>query len=271
TTSHTSAFHPALARAALPVQNGVQGESAGHRTSIVRSESVTLREPARDAMLERDPLPIPRARLRSVERCANIFLSLALLIFSAPVLLLSAVAIGLTSPGPILFRQVRIGVDRRWERADRRDDRRIQDMGGLPFTIYKFRTMYSAPESAVWATPDDPRVTPLGRVLRRYRIDELPQLFNVLKGDMNLIGPRPEQPQIFAKLRQEIQSYSARQRVMPGITGLAQVRHHYDTCVDDVRIKLHHDLEYIRARSAVVDLQILVRTVPTVFLRRGGW
>ena len=145
-------------------------------------------------------------------------------------------------------------------------------MGGKPFTIYKFRTMYEdgdAPQ--VWATPGDPRVTPIGRVLRKYRLDELPQLFNVLKGDMNVVGPRPEQPEIFADLRQEVSGYSYRQRVLPGITGWAQINQSYDTCIDDVRRKVELDLEYIGRTSAVEDLRIMAQTVPVMLGKRGAW
>src|SRR6185312_3655925 len=116
--------------------------------------------------------------------------------------------------------------------------------------IYKFRTMAAAgpgrdPAAEVWARPDDPRVTALGRLLRLYRLDELPQLLNVLRGDMNVVGPRPEQPTIFARLRDEIDRYQERQRVRPGITGWAQINQQYDSSVDDVRRKVQFDLEYI--------------------------
>jgi lipopolysaccharide/colanic/teichoic acid biosynthesis glycosyltransferase len=114
-------------------------------------------------------------------------------------------------------------------------------------------------------------VTPVGRVLRKYRLDELPQLFNVLKGDMNIVGPRPEQPEIFMKLRDEVERYGDRQRVLPGITGLAQINLHYDMSVDDVRKKVKFDLEYAARQSALEDLRTMVRTVPVVLFRRGGW
>jgi lipopolysaccharide/colanic/teichoic acid biosynthesis glycosyltransferase len=124
---------------------------------------------------------------------------------------------------------------------------------------------------AVWAQPQDPRVTTVGRVLRQYRLDELPQLLNVLQGDMNLVGPRPERPQIFAHLRAEIADYPLRQQVKPGITGLAQIRQQYDRSVDDVRKKVDHDLEYIERRSLREDVKIMLRTIPVVLFRRGGW
>jgi lipopolysaccharide/colanic/teichoic acid biosynthesis glycosyltransferase len=123
----------------------------------------------------------------------------------------------------------------------------------------------------VWAQPRDPRVTRLGAVLRKYRLDELPQLFNVLKGDMNIVGPRPEQPKIFAELRDQIDRYPERQRVLPGITGWAQINQSYDQCLSDVRNKLSYDLEYIERESAVQDLLILLRTVPVIVFKKGAW
>jgi lipopolysaccharide/colanic/teichoic acid biosynthesis glycosyltransferase len=114
-------------------------------------------------------------------------------------------------------------------------------------------------------------VTRVGRILRQYRLDELPQLVNVLRGDMNLVGPRPEQPAIFRHLRSRIGGYTLRQQVLPGITGWAQVRHHYDRSMDDVGRKLALDLEYIRRRSAAQDLKIMLLTVPVVMFHRGAW
>jgi lipopolysaccharide/colanic/teichoic acid biosynthesis glycosyltransferase len=143
----------------------------------------------------------------------------------------------------------------------------------MPFTIYKFRTMYDTVEqqNETWASPWDPRVTRFGRRLRKYRLDELPQLFNVLRGDMNLVGPRPEQPRIFAKLRYRIAGYGARQQVLPGITGWAQVRLHYDASMDDVERKVELDLKYIAERSPLRDLKIMAMTVPVVVFQRGAW
>jgi lipopolysaccharide/colanic/teichoic acid biosynthesis glycosyltransferase len=124
---------------------------------------------------------------------------------------------------------------------------------------------------AVWARADDERVTPLGRVLRRSRLDELPQLFNVLRGEMNIVGPRPERPCIFARLRNDIEEYPLRQLAKPGITGWAQINQTYDTCVDDVRTKVHYDLEYLQRQSLVEDLKIMAMTVPVMIFRKGGW
>jgi lipopolysaccharide/colanic/teichoic acid biosynthesis glycosyltransferase len=139
--------------------------------------------------------------------------------------------------------------------------------------IYKFRTMSAedgSETSQVWACADDPRITPIGRVLRKFRLDELPQLLNVLRGDMNLVGPRPEQPDIFADLRHQVSRYPERQRVLPGITGWAQVRHHYDTSIDDVKRKVEFDLEYISRCSAAEDAKIMLMTVPVMMFKRGA-
>jgi lipopolysaccharide/colanic/teichoic acid biosynthesis glycosyltransferase len=184
-----------------------------------------------------------------------------------------AVLLKLTSPGPILYTQTRVGLDRRAPRHPLGNGRRFKDAGGKPFTIYKFRTMHvnGDAERQIWARPDDPRVTSLGRVLRKYRLDELPQLFNVLQGDMNVVGPRPEQPKIFADLREQITGYERRQRVRPGITGWAQINNDYDTSVDSVRVKLAHDLEYIRRQSTFEDFRILLLTIPVIVFKRGAW
>jgi lipopolysaccharide/colanic/teichoic acid biosynthesis glycosyltransferase len=196
------------------------------------------------------------------------------LVVGFPLMLLIAVLVKVSSPGPAIFRQVRVGLDRRWLRSRRPDSRRQEDTGGKPFTIYKFRTMTSGghlPDAEVWASPHDPRVTRIGRVLRQYRLDELPQLWNVITGDMNIVGPRPEQPRILLNLRQQITEYPARQRVRPGITGWAQINHHYDRSIDDVRRKVAFDLEYIERQSVAEDLWIMARTVPVILTRYGAW
>jgi len=215
-----------------------------------------------------------RSQLRD-RACRALNLTVAILALPAllPLMLVIAAAVKLTSKGPALYRQARVGVDRRSRTSPGGGgDRRVDDLGGKVFTIYKFRTMYweGEEEQQVWASPDDPRVTSIGRILRKSRLDELPQLFNVLKGDMNIVGPRPEQPEIFRELRAELSGYRERQKVLPGITGWAQVNHHYDQCIDDVRKKLDLDLEYIRRRSAVEDLRIMARTVPVVLTQKGA-
>jgi lipopolysaccharide/colanic/teichoic acid biosynthesis glycosyltransferase len=207
-------------------------------------------------------------------RTLNFLFALAALVLLLPVMLVIALLVRLTSPGPVLYTQVRVGLDRRLPRLANQNQRRQRDFGGQPFTIFKFRTMRVDAEhhsGAVWAQQRDPRVTPLGRLLRQYRLDELPQLLNVLKGDMNIVGPRPERPTIFAELREHIAEYPLRQRAKPGITGLAQINHHYDRSLDDVRTKVHYDLEYIRRQSVAEDFRIMLKTLPVVLLRRGGW
>ena len=206
-------------------------------------------------------------------RALNILVATVGLVVAFPLMLLIAALIKLTSRGPVLFTQTRVGLDRRALSGAGGNTRRHTDLGGTPFTMYKFRTMHPANEttSETWAQPEDGRVTGLGQVLRKFRLDELPQLFNVLKGDMNIVGPRPEQPTIFVYLREQIEGYQRRQRVRPGITGWAQINQGYDTSVDDVRRKVRYDLEYIRRQSALEDLRIMARTLPVMLRRRGAW
>jgi lipopolysaccharide/colanic/teichoic acid biosynthesis glycosyltransferase len=209
-------------------------------------------------------------------RALNVLVAGLSLVLASPFLLLIAIAVKLSSPGPVLFVQERVGVDQRRRRRDRRanrratPDRRGGDAGGRLFRMYKFRTMYLDHEQGeqVWAQIDDPRITPVGRVLRALRFDELPQLWNVLRGEMNIVGPRPEQPEIFKQLRSEIVSYQARQQVLPGITGWAQIKNGYDQSYGDVERKVRYDLEYLKRRSALEDLKIMVLTVPVVLGRK---
>jgi lipopolysaccharide/colanic/teichoic acid biosynthesis glycosyltransferase len=209
-----------------------------------------------------------------LHRILNFILALTALLLLLPVLLAIALLIRLTSRGPVLYTQVRVGLDRRLPLKASLNHRRERDLGGRLFTIYKFRTMGVDAEhqsGAVWAQRGDPRVTPIGGLLRQYRLDELPQLWNVLKGEMNIVGPRPERPTIFAELREHIAEYPLRQKAKPGITGLAQINHHYDRSLDDVRTKVHYDLEYIRRQSVSEDFRIMLRTLPVILFRRGGW
>jgi lipopolysaccharide/colanic/teichoic acid biosynthesis glycosyltransferase len=205
-------------------------------------------------------------------RLVNIAVAAIGLVLTSPLLLLIAALIKLTSRGPVFYTQARVGLDRRALTGAGGNTRRSMDVGGTPFTMYKFRTMRPAQQNGnqVWAQADDERITPIGRLLRTFRLDEVPQLFNVLKGDMNIVGPRPEQPDIFVYLREQIEAYPRRQRVRPGITGWAQVNQGYDTSVDDVRRKVRYDLEYIRRQSALEDLKIMLRTFPVMLLRRGS-
>jgi lipopolysaccharide/colanic/teichoic acid biosynthesis glycosyltransferase len=218
---------------------------------------------------------VPDAHPHSREgtrRVLNVVVAAIGLVLAAPVMALIALAIKLTSPGPVFFTQTRVGLDLRSSRGG--NNRRRQDLGGRPFKLFKFRTMHverAGEAQQVWASRNDPRVTRIGRVLRVTRLDELPQLWNVLLGHMNVVGPRPEQPQIFQNLRDELSSYALRQRVRPGITGRAQIHLHYDTCIDDVRKKVAADLEYIERQSVLEDLRIMLLTAPAVIWRKGGW
>ena len=217
---------------------------------------------------------VPRERSDRLNRAVNLTIGLLALVILAPLFVLVAIAIKLTSRGPILYTQTRVGIDRRGRRELAIRERRLQDLGGAAFTIYKFRSMYVNAEGksgAVWATVNDPRVTPLGRFMRKFRLDELPQVINVINGDMNIVGPRPERPSIVARLREDIREYPQRQRVKPGITGLAQINLTYDSCLDDVRMKVKFDLEYIRTQSLGTDLKIMAKTVPTMVLKVRGW
>lgn len=173
----------------------------------------------------------------------------------APVMLLVALLVKLTSPGPVLYRQQRVGQRNRI------------------FTLYKFRSMVQDAEAlsgAVWAKRNDPRVTPLGRRLRKLRLDELPQLFNVLKGDMSIVGPRPERPEFVADLEQQIPYYRQRHAIKPGITGWAQIKHKYGDTLEDATMKLEYDLYYIKNLAPALDAAILFHTVKVMLLSRGA-
>lgn len=216
------------------------------------------------------PVDHPHSREGS-RRVLNVVVAAVGLVLASPIMLVIAVLVKLTSPGPVFYRQRRIGIDIRSSAGG--NFRRKQDLGGKPFTIFKFRTMRATrpgEEVAQWATQNDPRITRLGRFLRHSRLDELPQLINVLRGEMNIVGPRPEQPEIFQTLRNEVAQYSVRQQVRPGITGRAQITLQYDSCVDDVRKKVAADLEYIRTQSLLEDLRIMVLTAPVMVFRKGS-
>jgi exopolysaccharide biosynthesis polyprenyl glycosylphosphotransferase len=189
-----------------------------------------------------------------VKRIIDILFGAFLGLCSLPVCILAAIAIKLEDRGPVLYSQERIG------------------LYGKPFTVYKFRTMRTDAEKfgAQWATKDDPRITKVGKFLRKTRIDELPQIFCVLKGDMSMVGPRPERAVFIGKLREKIPFYISRLKMKPGLTGWAQVRHHYDTSIEDVQIKLQYDMYYYENMSLLLDFQILVRTVYVVLTGKGA-
>lgn len=215
-----------------------------------------------------------RNRHEGLNRAINVGLAFIALLLLSPLFLLIAILVKLTSKGPVFYSQTRVGIDRRATRNTAPSHRRIQDLGGQIFMIYKFRTMWLNAEhlsGAVWASKEDPRVTRVGLLLRKYRLDELPQLLNVLNGDMNIVGPRPERPSIFMKMRREIPGYAARQRSKPGITGLAQINQHYDVDVETVRNKLRFDLIYLSRQGIIEDMKIMLKTAPVVLFKRGGW
>jgi len=245
----------------------------GDQSSEVALELLPTTFPDAPLTLVETDQVLPRERSERLSRALNVVIALVALIVAAPVMLLIALAIRLTSKGPVFYSQIRVGVDRRF-RSARGDDRRTYDHGGRLFKMYKFRSMRVDAEAdgkAVWARQADPRTTPIGRYLRKTRLDELPQLYNVLRGDMNIVGPRPERPTIFAQLRDDIPQYAMRQRVKPGITGWAQVNQAYDSCIDDVKNKVRYDLEYVRSQSLTHDLRIMSMTLPVMLFRRGGW
>jgi lipopolysaccharide/colanic/teichoic acid biosynthesis glycosyltransferase len=214
--------------------------------------------------------------------CFNWLLALAMLLLAAPLFLIVALAIKLDSSGPVLFMQERVGLNRRRRNRGRDnitmyswckpDERRQDNLYGKLFMVYKFRTMVVDAEKRcgpIWATKNDPRVTKVGRLLRKTRLDELPQLINILRGEMVLVGPRPERPHFVRKLAQQIDGYTDRLAVKPGITGLAQVENGYDSSVDTVRAKVDYDLTYIKTSSMKRDLLILLKTVGVVLGCRG--
>lgn len=223
------------------------------------------------------------SRIDRVQFAFNWVCALVALICLLPLMGLIGLAIKFDSMGPILYKQQRVGINRR--RHNRRtsgddllrcsrqgEDRRKENFFGKPFMVYKFRTMVVDAEKRcgpVWATKNDPRTTRIGRLLRKIRLDELPQLINVIKGEMSLVGPRPERPYFIQQLTRQIDSYSRRLDVLPGITGLAQVERGYDGTIEDVRSKVDCDLRYIRSRSIRKDLTIMVRTIGVVLGCRG--
>ncbi|MGH8670884.1 MAG: TIGR03013 family XrtA/PEP-CTERM system glycosyltransferase [Burkholderiales bacterium] len=191
----------------------------------------------------------------NTKRILDLSVSAALFLLALPVIILTALAIWLESGGPVLYRQERVG------------------QGGRVFTIFKFRSMRVDAEAdgkAKWAMQDDGRVTRVGRIIRKLRIDELPQLYNVLVGDMSFVGPRPERSVFVEQLVEQIPYYNARHSVKPGITGWAQVRYSYGACLEDAVEKLQYDLYYVKNHNLFLDLMVLLDTVRVVICAKGA-
>jgi sugar transferase (PEP-CTERM system associated) len=191
----------------------------------------------------------------TVKRLLDLIVSGALLVLTLPIMLLAALCIYLEGGGPVLYRQERVG------------------QGGRLFTLYKLRSMRADAEgdgTPHWAMANDGRVTWVGRLLRNFRIDELPQIINVFKGDMSFVGPRPERPFFVDQLEKQIPYYALRQSVKPGITGWAQVRHPYGASVDDAIEKLQYDLYYVKNHCLFLDLTVLIATVEVVIWSKGA-
>jgi lipopolysaccharide/colanic/teichoic acid biosynthesis glycosyltransferase len=219
-----------------------------------------------------------------LKKVIDFFGSLFGLILLMPLFLIIGVLIKLDSTGPVFYTQERIGQNRR--RKDRRSadcmttderrsrDRRRKNCFGRPFRVYKFRTMIDNAEKKcgpAWAIQNDPRITRVGAFLRKIRLDELPQLINVFRGEMSLIGPRPERPIFVEDLSKKIENYTLRLQVKPGITGLAQVENGYDSSIDSVKDKVAYDLHYINRWSLWQDIKILMKTVIVVITGKGAF
>ena len=223
------------------------------------------------------------------KRVLDVVLSGCALLLVTPLMAAVAVLVKLTSPGPVVFKQERIGINQRtrdrrrsltpYDGPERRQrDRRVQANYGKPFTIYKFRTMVADAEKGtpMWSKKKDARITPVGKVLRMTRIDELPQFLNVLRGDMSVVGPRPERAYFINEVERDIPSFNLRLRTKPGITGLAQVKVGYTNTVNGLADKLFFDLEYIKKlgysqrHGMLTDLKILLQTVTVVVTGKGA-
>jgi sugar transferase (PEP-CTERM system associated) len=192
---------------------------------------------------------------QGVKRGLDVVLSIILLIITLPLMGATALAIRVESPGPVFYLQKRVGLN------------------GKVFDIIKFRSMAvdaEADGSAVWASRNDPRITAIGRIIRKFRIDELPQIINVIKGEMSFVGPRPERPEFVDQLTTQFGYYSERHRVKPGITGWAQLQYVYSDSIDGGLIKLQYDLYYVRHYSLLLDLFIVIQTVRVILWPAGA-
>ena len=241
-------------------------------------------------------LQIPRSNVHCLSRSTlvakrilDIVMAVGLLLVLWPVMLLTAIVVKLTSPGPAIFTQTRVGLNLRKKKTDRRlknlgpppgkeerrrieNDRRNEYKFGKEFTLYKFRTMRNDAErdGAQFAVKGDARVTSVGRFLRKTRLDELPQLWNVLKGEMSMVGPRPERPEFIEHLSNEIPNYIQRLGLKPGLTGLAQIENGYDNDINSFRKKVTYDLIYLQNCCLWNDIKILFRTIRVVLTGSGA-
>ena len=244
----------------MPVSDLLELRFAGH---IIEEVSTTFeRLCGRVCLKELRPAQLiysgelgPRPQNFFIQSVMNRIVAAIGLIVASPLMALTALAVKISSPGPILYRQVRVGMD------------------DIPFTVYKFRSMRADAEAktgAVTATKDDPRVTTVGKIIRKIRFDELPQLYNTLKGDMSIVGPRPERPEFVQDLSVKIPYYRQRHCVRPGITGWAQINFKYGETMEDTSTKLEYDLYYIKNMSFSLDSYIIFHTVKTMLLSRGA-
>ncbi|MBN1658056.1 MAG: sugar transferase, partial [Anaerolineae bacterium] len=253
--THSPQIHPDLFRAILECRE--QGVCVQPMTSAYEqlAGKVSVKHAGRDLSVVMPQGNSTTGHLfdagkRGVDLVSGL-VGMAVLALVAPIVY---VANAIWAPGPLLYRQVRVG------------------RGGKPFYVFKFRSMITKAEDgcgAVWARENDDRITPVGRVLRKTRLDEIPQFWNVLKGDMSLVGPRPERPEFVEQLIEEVPFYQVRHAVRPGLTGWAQVRYRYGSCVDDALIKLEYDLYYIRQQSIYLELSIMLQTVPVMLGLQG--
>jgi len=230
----------------LELPSFLERETGKVRLDVLNPSWIIFGEGFRNSLLQ-----------RALERSLDVVASAMLLILATPLMLLAIVAIKLEDGwrAPVIYRQARVG------------------RNNETFNIVKFRSMRTdaeKPGEAVWATPDDPRVTRVGSVMRKTRIDELPQLFAVLRGDMSFVGPRPERPEFVARLEQQIPYYRERHTVKPGITGWAQLCYPYGASEKDALEKLQYDLYYVKNRSLLFDLAILIQTVEVVLWGKGA-
>lgn len=246
-------------RGHLPIRELMQAKLAGVRVEDLTAtyERITgkiLIDSLRPSwLIFSDGFRVSRSA-RAVKRAMDVGLALIGLILAAPLIALTAIAVWLETGRPILYCQERVGEN------------------GAPFTLYKFRSMRTDAEKGtpIWARNDDDRVTLVGRVIRKTRLDELPQLWNVLRGDMSFVGPRPERPFFVEQLAAQIPFYQQRHAVKPGITGWAQVKYRYGASVEDAMEKLRYDLYYIKNLSTGFDLTIMFDTVKVILFRKGA-